>query len=125
MLTPSGDVSACPGSQLSFRCSTTLPFLEWNITVVQSGIFHNEKLIVTSISQFDMPLHVTTHSFTVMRNSADRSYPLISTLTIDNVVSSLNDTRVNCTEVGNSLAETDTSIATIHIISSDLSKYIC
>ena len=117
MLTPSGEVSVCPGGQLSFRCSTNLSFLEWNVTVVQSGIFLSEKLIVTSISLFDLPFIVTPHSFNVIRNSADGSYPLIATLTVDNVVAGLNGTRVNCTEIGSSLAETSTSVATIHIIS--------
>ena len=123
MLSPSGDVSVCPGGQISFRCSTNLPYLEWKVTVVQLGIFHSQKQIVTSISLFDMSLIVTTHSFTVTRNSADGSYPLISTLTVDNTVYSLNDTKVNCTEIGSSLAETSSSVATIHIISPEFSKH--
>ena len=49
---------------------------------------------------------------------------LISTLTVSSTVDGLHNARINCTEVGSSLAEKDTSIAVINVISQDLSRFI-
>ena len=119
MLSPSGDVSVCPGAQLSFRCSTNLRFLEWNITVnIQS-----KRIPVTSLSQFSSPFIINGHSFNVTRNSADEAYSLISTVAVSNVVADLNGTRVNCTEIeGSTQVDSSTSVATINVLTPHLSK---
>ena len=116
MLSPSGDVSVCPGSQLSLRCSTHLDILEWNITV---GMLPSRRQLVTDISRFDLPLMISSHSFNIARDSADRSKPIISTLTTSAVTSDLNGTTINCTDVGG--ADSSTLIATINVITPDLS----
>ena len=54
MLSPSGDVPVCPGGQLSFRCSTNLTYLKWNVTVSQSVKPKNEQQVVTAVSQLDL-----------------------------------------------------------------------
>ena len=124
-LSPSGAVFVCPGGQLSFRCSTNLRYLEWNITVFQplTGNSDSRRQLITSISVDSLPLTISGYSFSVTRNSADNSYPLTSTVTIASVVDELSNARINCTEIGNSLAETNTSIAIINVIRPDLSRF--
>jgi hypothetical protein len=114
MLSPSGDVSVCPGSRPSFRCSTNLNILEWNITV---GTLPSRRQLVTDISRFDLPLMISSYSFDVARDSADRSKPIVSTLTTSAITSDLNGTIINCTDVGD--AESSTLIATINVITLD------
>ena len=125
MLSPSGEVFACPGSQLSFRCSTSLRYLEWNVTIFQplTGTSDSRRQLLTFVS-VDSPLIISGHTLSVTRNSADNSYPLISTLTVPSTVDGLHNARINCTEIGSSLAEKDTSIAVINVISPDLSRFI-
>ena len=118
MLSPSGDVFACPGSCFFFRCSTNLDILEWNITV---GMFPSRRQLVTDISRFDLPLMINSHSFNVMRDSSDRSKPIISTLTTSAITSDLNGTMIICTDVGG--AESSTLIAIIKVITPDLSMF--
>ena len=118
MLSPSGSVFACPGSQLSFTCSTNLDILEWNITV---GMLRSRRQLVTDISRFDLPLMINSHSFNVTRDSADRSKPIISTLTTSAVTSDLNGTIISCTGVGGS--ESSTMVATINVITPDIRMF--
>ena len=123
MLSPSGEVSVCPGNQLSFRCSTNFSILEWDITVFQSRV-HRRQQFVTPIS----PLHSTLtilsrHLFNIARTSDLNANPLISTLTIVNAMVDINATIINCTEIGSSRAESSTSKATINIINPALSRF--
>ena len=120
MLSPSGDISACPGIHFSFRCSTNLDILEWNITV---RMFPSRRQLVTDISRFDLPLMINSHSFNVTRDSSDGSKPIMSTLTTSAISSDLNGTTINCTDVGG--AESSTLIATINVITPDLSMFNC
>ena len=118
MLSRSGDVFVCPGSRLSLRCSTNLDILEWNITV---GMLPSRRQLVTDVSRFDLPLMISSHSFNIARDSADRSKPIVSTLTTSAVTSDLNGTTINCTDVGG--ADSSTLIATINVITPDLSMF--
>ena len=120
MLIPSGDVSVCPGAQLSFSCSTNLTYLEWNVTVFQSGTPHSRTLLVVSTSYFTFPLVVNGHSFGVTRDSASGTLPIISTLTVINATIDLNGTNVYCTEMGS----TAVSRASVHVIPPDLSMFL-
>ena len=122
MLSPSGEISVCPGSQPSFRCSTNLSLLEWNVTLLQSGMTHSRTLFVVSTSYFNSPLVVNGHSFRVMRDSVSASLPIISTLTVLNATVDLNGTNIYCTEEGSSPAGvSNTLVASINIITPDLS----
>ena len=114
MLTPSGDVSVCPGSQPSFRCSTNLSFIDWNVTTKSD----TRRQLVTSITRLELDLIIREHVFNITRNSVYDSYPLISVLTVSNAVADLNATKIKCTEIGSSLAESSASVATINIINS-------
>lgn len=121
MLSPSGVVPVCPGGQLSFICSTNLTYLEWNITVSQSGKPKSEQQLVTAVTQFGLDLTISGHVFNIIRNSTLNSYPLVSVLTVANAVSSLAATKIKCTEMGlSSLVEETSSIAIINIINSRL-----
>ena len=125
ILSPSGEVSVCPGGQLSFRCSTSFTFLEWNATIVlQSGRLSSRRQLVTPVSQLDLHLTINGHVFNITRNSAYDASPLISTLTVANAVADLSPTKINCTDIGSSLAETSTSLATISVIDPVLSRLI-
>ena len=47
------------------------------------------------------------------------STPLISTLSVANATTALNSTRVICTDIGESRADSSTSAATMHVIPKD------
>ena len=49
-------------------------------------------------------------------STGNSTHDLVSILSLVNVSADLNGTRVNCTDIGNSFAETSTSIATVHAI---------
>ena len=115
MLSPSGDVTVCPGSQPSFRCSTNLTFIEWNITISKSD---TGRRLVTPGTKLELDVIIREHIFNITRSSAEDSYPLISVLTVSNVVADLNLTKIKCTEIGSSLAESSESMAIINIINS-------
>ena len=116
-LTPSGDLSVCPGGHLSFNCSTNLSLIEWNVTISQSGKsdIRRQLAIVTSATKLESYLIISGHMFNITRSSPPDILPLTSTLTVSNTVAT---TKIKCTEIGSSLAETSTSVATISIINS-------
>ena len=120
MLSPSGVVSVCPGGQLSFRCSTNLRFLEWNVTIFQSGRPDSRRQLVTATTQLELDLLISGHHFNITRTSVYESYPLMSMLTIAMAVTNLNATRIKCAEIGNSPTETSVSVAIFNIINSRL-----
>ena len=119
MLSPSGDVSVCPGGQLSFRCSTNLRFLEWNITVFRLGRSDSKRQLVTTVTELELDLMISGQAFNniITRNSALNLLPLISMLTISNTLAA---NKIKCTEIGSSLVETSTSVATLSNISGKL-----
>ena len=129
VLSPSGNVSVCPGSQPSFRCSTNLRFLEWNITTYQSGMSHSRRHAFTSISQPNVQLTVNGNLFNITRISAAGSVQIISTVTttVNKIVAdTINGTRIRCTgrEVGSSPTDNSTSVATVHVITPNIGMSI-
>ena len=113
MLSPSAVVSVCPGEQLTFVCSTNRSFVQWNVTVFRSGHSISRTQLVASVGASFTSLVVDMVSFHIMRIG---SLPLTTTLTItNNITTDLNNTRVNCTDIGSSLAETSSSVAIIKI----------
>ena len=118
MLSPSGVVSVCPGGQFSFRCSTNLRFLEWNVTIFQSGRPDSRRQLVTATTELELDLLISGYLFNITKISAYNSKPLTSTLTIAMVAINLNATRIKCAEIGNSPTETSVSMAIINIINS-------
>ena len=117
MLSPSGVVSICMGEQITFTCSTDRAFIEWNVTVLQSGMRSSRTRLVLPETHTPTPLRINTLTFNIARISPIGSLPLISTLVVANATSErLNGTEVNCTDIGNSLAHTSSSVAFVHII---------
>lgn len=125
MLTPSGELSVCPGTQPSFRCNTNLTDLQWKVTVFQSGTPHSRTLLVLSTSFFTFPLVVNGHSFRVTRDSVSASLPIISTLTVVNATVELNGTSIHCTGGRSSPTPLplSTLVASIHINTPNLSMF--
>ena len=129
LLSPSGDVPVCPESHPSVRCSTNFSILEWNVMVFEArtsgqSISINRRVLITSAAETNLrQLTISGQSFIFTRNSALNSNPLISTLTIANVLLDLSTIKVNCTDTGDLLAETSTSVATISIINPHISRY--
>ena len=126
MLSPSGDIAVCPGSQLSFRCSTNLTFLEWNVTVSLSGKPESRQKLVTPSSPLHLQLTISGQLLNITRNitSNHNSSLLVSMLTITKPVADLSATLIACTEIGSSRAESSTSMATINVINPSLSRLI-
>ena len=120
MLSPSGDVTVCPGSRPSFRCSTNLTFLEWIITVPLSGSFRSKRQVITADIQLDLDLVIEGHVFNITRNSTFGSYPLESVLTIANATAILSAIKINCTE--KSSDKSSSLITIVNIINSMLTK---
>ena len=77
-----------------------------------TGTFDSRRHLITSVAM-DLSLTISGYSFSITRDSADGSYPLISTLTVPNLTFDLSGTRVNRTGIGSSLAETSSTVATI------------
>ena len=100
MLSPSGDVSVCPKSQVLFRCSTNSTFLEWIITISQSGRLRSKRQVITAKtgSLIDLDLIISEHVFNITKTSAYNSYPLESVLTIADATALLSATEINYTE---------------------------
>ena len=125
MLTKSnpGAVSVCPGENLHFICSTNQSFIEWNITILQpeSGQKQSRTKLVSDISPLAMII-INGTTFDTARNSSSGSRPLISTLSVANVTSNLNETTVNCTSIGHTTLEAESLITSIHIIRVDTSE---
>jgi hypothetical protein len=102
MISPPGVASVCSGGQLDLTCTTPGTFLEWSFFLVPEGdtsgrrydrILHSELVPATSY------LEVNSITFIFSRISPPGSVPLVSTIVIDPVSDSLNDTEINCTDV--------------------------
>ena len=128
MLSPPGVARVCPGGELAITCSTDRSFLEWNITASQSfplpGVPHRTRLVsVSSQTVEPLVLNMVSFNFSHSTYTNGSSVSLVSVLSVTDVPDILNGTRVNCTDIGASLAETNTAIVTVHAIrSTDLSE---
>ena len=76
ILSPSGAVFVYPGGQLSFRCSTNLRYLEWNITVFQSltGMSDSRRQLITFVS-VDSPLTISGYSLILVLQEIQQMIP--------------------------------------------------
>ena len=104
MISPARVAPVCSGDLLELTCSTPGSILEWAFATLY-------KRAVSRTNQVPAPLSIDSTWFTFSRLSAQNSFPLISTLSINPVNKGLNGTEVNCTDVGTS--ETVSTIITI------------
>ena len=119
-LSPSDVVSVCPGERLAFTCSTEKPFLNWNVTILRGSEYHSRsRLIPADSTAAIQPLIVFMKQFDIERiNSSNGSLSIVSVLSLPatNVTSDLNGTKIRCTDIGNTAADTSTSVTTVRII---------
>ena len=120
VLSPSGDVSVCPGEDsepLVFMCTTNRSFIEWNVTLVlESGERISRTRLVTSGIQVSAPLVITGISLNItIHGSVPGSRLLTSTLTAPDPISDLNGTEVSCTAIDDSRDDAVTASTTIHV----------
>jgi hypothetical protein len=116
ILSPSGEVSVCPGEDaLFFMCTTNRSFIDWNVTLIlESGErISRTRLISSNIQVSVSPLVVKGTSFNI---TAQAGSLLTSTLTAPEPVSDLNGTEVSCTAIEDSLVDAVTASTTIRVI---------
>ena len=119
----------CPGERLAFTCSTEKDFLNWTATILHGSEYHSRsKLIPADSTAAVVPLVVGMNQFDIERiNSSNRSLSIVSVLSVPAtyVTSDLNGTEILCTDIGNTAADSSTSVTTINIIEPHLGIYIC
>ena len=118
MLSPSGVARVCPGGDLAITYSTDRSFLEWNITpsFTIPGRPYRTRLVFVSQDLEPIVLNMISFDFSHSTHNNGSSVSLVSVLSVTSAPDILNGTRVNCTDIGASLAETSTSTVTVHII---------
>ena len=107
------------GDRLELTCSTTVAtFLRWRFSVFdeQLQIRNIERNINSDDTSAQMSSETLNSTlFIVTRTSTQRASPLVSTLTIINVTSNLNGTRVHCMEVDGPMSANSTTIIVVEI----------
>ena len=122
MLSPSEVASVCPGGELAITCSTDRSFLEWTITpsFPIPGLPYRTRLVSASNQNLgSLVLNMISFDFSHATHTLNgSSVSLVSVLSVTDVPDILNDTRVNCmvSDIGASLAETNTATVTVHVI---------
>lgn len=114
MLSSTRVALVCSGGELTFVCSTNRSFIEWNVTIPQSGVTRSR--LIASGDQSIGPLVVNMQSFNITINPDSLIKGLTSKLSVTNITPDLNGTFVQCTDIGSSLTEASTSVGIIHII---------
>ena len=120
MLSLSGVARVCPGGELVIACSTDRSFLEWSIapSFTLPGTPYRTRLVSAS-SQIDLTpivLNMISFNFSHTTHANGSFVPLVSVLSVTDVPDILNRTRINCTDIGASTAETNTATVAIYAI---------
>ena len=89
--------SVCSGDQLTLTCHTNVTLLEWILTIPDRPAPDIRFLSSSGNTVSVTPLIVSQTVFQFIRTSVS---PLISTMVINNVSTSLNGTRVECSYGG-------------------------
>ena len=123
-LSPTRVAAVCPGEGLNLTCSTTSPFLRWQVTLPHSnGLYTAEKILTsTSVVSDIRTLNGTVINFT--RTFGDNNELLMSTMSVMNVPLNMSGTLVNCSGVehdGNT--STVTTVIEVMSVNLDLGKY--
>ena len=116
----------CPGAQLDVTCSTDRRFLCWTVTIPPSASDSGEavtrSLLLSSSTQAAVdPLWVEMKTFNISITSTVDLFS--SVLSYTNVTADLNGTVINCSDKGNSTAESDSSMVIVHITTADLGRF--
>ena len=124
-LSPRGVMWVCPGAQLDVTCSTDKSFLTWSVTIPPSASDSGEAVtrsrLYSSASQTIGPLVVEMKEFTTSITSTVD--PFSSVLSYTNATADLNGTVINCSDTGDSEAESNSSMVIVHITTADLGRF--
>ena len=101
----------CPGDSLALNCSTNGTLLTWSIRFTFRSGTERRFFGTSGTADSQAPLIVNQTVFQFLRSSIS---PLSSTMIVDNVVVSLNETVVECSYEG------ITSETTIYVIESGI-----
>ena len=99
-------VSVCSGDQLNLTCHVTPneTLLQWSVTIPGRSVSELRFISSGGNTVSVAPLIVGQTVFQFLRTSTS---PLVSTIVIDNVSSSLNGTRVECSYLDGRVVSTD------------------
>ena len=116
----------CPGAQLDVTCSTDRRFLNWTVTIPPSASDSGEavtrtQLLSNSTQAVVLPLMVEMKAFHISITSTVDSFS--SVLSYTNATADLNGTVINCSDKGNSRAESESSMVIVHITTADLGRF--
>ena len=126
-LSPRGVMWVCPGAQLEVTCSTDRSFLTWSVTIPPSASDSGEavtrsRLSSSSTQTSGLLLMVEMKAFNISIMSTVDSFS--SVLSYTNATADLNGTVINCSVIGNSTAESNSSMVIVHIITTaDLGRF--
>ena len=124
MLSPSEVATVCPGATLAITCSTDRSFLNWSVTIPpsasESGAVTRSQLVASGSQTIRALVIDNMRVFNISIISTMDSF--ISVLSVTDVTADLNGTIVHCTDIGNSLAESSTSMTIVHIIGTDTGR---
>jgi hypothetical protein len=105
-ITPPGVARVCSGSHLELMCTTAGGFLRWRFNVTRgfNDIVTSTRTIQSAVPAVDamFELEVNSTMFNFSRTSAEGSLPVMSTVVISHVSSSLNGTVMNCIDLSTS-----------------------
>ena len=111
MVSPSGVARVCPGGELAIACSADTSFLEWSIApsfTLIPGTPYKTRLVSAS-SEIDLTpivLNMISFDFSHTTHTNGSSVSLVSVISVTDVPDILNGSRINCTDIGASTAET-------------------
>ena len=125
-ISPHGLMWVCPGAQLDVTCSTDRSFLNWSVTIPPSANDSGEAIntrsrLFSSSTQVVGSLMFEMKQFNISITSTED--PFSSVLSYTNVTADLNGTVINCSDKGNSTAESDSSMVIVHITTADLGRF--
>ena len=89
---------------MSVTCSTSAELLRWNITLLHSDSFNNQRTYIRDLSYIGTAIMATPISTALTILKISRSLntssplPLISTIFTDNATTDLNGTVMTCSE---------------------------
>ena len=122
MLLPSEVTYVCPETNFTVTCSTNeSQFLEWKVVVSQKS---NSRLVsALGVANQVQPLLINSTLFHISRISDNGTTPLISSMLISNISNALNNSVINCSEIGMNGVKIETSTTRIYIPGTGIASY--
>ena len=113
---PAGSVSVCPGGQLMLSCSTNSSSMQWTVTVFPPSYLDSRESGTRSFLRLGLEIvheQPIIANQTVFHFSKTSNSPLTSVVSVVNVTTDINETRIECIHAGG-MSET-----IVHVIGSD------